>query len=122
MGECIRQLDVLSKTKEEICTRSGLEQLLMPCFQPWSQCITPTEMEDYVSTLIGVRLSYNFDVCKGYAYKDPFGGCGSAHWAEDCWCDDENNNADCNNFDGGACCNSNIPGWDYYCSECQCLQ
>ena len=31
------------------------------------------------------------------------------------WCDDENNNADCN-FDGGACCFNEAQGWDNYCS------
>merc|ERR1712203_900850 len=47
-------------------------------------------------------------------------GCGSPQWAEDQWCDDENNNADCN-WDGGACCNNSFGGWDTYCSDCQCL-
>ena len=42
-------------------------------------------------------------------------GCGSPQWAEDQWCDDENNNADCN-WDGGACCNNAFGGWDTYCS------
>ena len=36
------------------------------------------------------------------------------------YCDDENNNADCN-WDGGACCNNNTAGWDNYCSACECL-
>ena len=31
------------------------------------------------------------------------------------WCDDENNNADCN-YDGGACCFNKAQGWDNYCS------
>ena len=47
-------------------------------------------------------------------------GCGSPHWATDQWCDDENNNADCN-WDGGACCNNDFSGWDTYCSACECL-
>merc|ERR1712021_62204 len=47
-------------------------------------------------------------------------GCGSPTWAEDQWCDDENNNADCN-WDGGACCNNDFGGWDNYCSACECL-
>merc|ERR1719291_448287 len=46
-------------------------------------------------------------------------GCGSPQWAEDQWCDDENNNADCN-WDGGACCNNAFGGWDTYCSACEC--
>ena len=31
-------------------------------------------------------------------YTDPMKGCTYPHWAEDRWCDDENNNAACNNF------------------------
>ena len=42
-------------------------------------------------------------------------GCGSPHWATDMWCDDENNNAECN-WDGGACCFNEAPGWDNYCT------
>ena len=49
-------------------------------------------------------------------------GCTYPHWAEDRWCDDENNNAACNNFDGGACCNNDRPGWNDYCTDCECLQ
>ena len=41
-------------------------------------------------------------------------GCGSPQWAKDQWCDDENNNAGCE-FDGGACCNNNLVGWDTFC-------
>ena len=55
-------------------------------------------------------------------YTDPMKGCTYPHWAEDRWCDDENNNAACNNFDGGACCNNNRPGWNDYCTDCECLQ
>merc|ERR1711934_403825 len=47
----------------------------------------------------------------------PTDGCGSPSWANDMWCDDENNNADCN-WDGGDCCgdvNTN------YCTDCTCL-
>merc|ERR1719418_176866 len=51
----------------------------------------------------------------------PSDGCGSPQWATDKWCDDENNNADCN-WDGGACCNNDFGGWDTYCSACECLE
>ena len=46
-------------------------------------------------------------------------GCGSPLWANDKWCDDENNNAACN-YDGGACCGTNVD--KTYCTKCQCLQ
>merc|ERR1712156_395011 len=47
-------------------------------------------------------------------------GCVSPQWAQDDYCDDENNNAECN-WDGGACCNNNAAGWNNYCSACECL-
>jgi len=49
----------------------------------------------------------------------PSSGCGSPQWATDEWCDDENNNADCN-YDGGACCSNAFGGWDSYCIDCEC--
>merc|ERR1712051_869554 len=49
----------------------------------------------------------------------PPSGCGSPQWATDEWCDDENNNADCN-YDGGACCSNTFGGWDNYCTDCEC--
>jgi len=49
----------------------------------------------------------------------PPSGCGSPQWATDEWCDDENNNADCN-YDGGACCSNTFGGWDSYCTDCEC--
>ena len=36
----------------------------------------------------------------------------------DDYCDDENNNAECQ-FDNGDCCGSNVN--TKYCTECQCL-
>ena len=47
-------------------------------------------------------------------------GCNSPEWANDQYCDDENNNADCN-WDGGACCGNNASGWDNWCTDCECL-
>merc|ERR1711974_590824 len=53
--------------------------------------------------------------------SSPINPCGSPNFANDNFCDDENNNAGCN-FDGGACCNQNIAGWDEYCTDCECLE
>jgi len=50
----------------------------------------------------------------------PTSGCGSPQWANDQWCDDENNNEECN-FDGGACCFNDYSGWDTYCNDCECI-
>ena len=49
------------------------------------------------------------------AAPPPTSGCGSPQWANDQWCDDENNNAECQ-FDGGDCCNNSMENWDWYCS------
>ena len=40
-------------------------------------------------------------------------------WAGDGFCDDINNNLDCN-YDGGDCCGSNVN--TLFCTECQCLE
>ena len=52
-------------------------------------------------------------------------GCGIPNWYKDKWCDDENNNADCN-WDGGDCCastNDNSILYQYCSDEatCKCL-
>jgi len=49
--------------------------------------------------------------------------CMKPEYANDFYCDDENNNAACN-WDGGACCNYfAYPDfkWDKYCKKCKCL-
>ena len=47
-------------------------------------------------------------------------GCVTPEWANDDFCDDENNTPECN-YDGGACCQiSPEDGWDDYCIECEC--
>ena len=49
-------------------------------------------------------------------------GCEVPEFQGDGYCDDENNMAACN-WDGGDCCNNNIPDYPYdtFCTECQCL-
>jgi len=43
-------------------------------------------------------------------------------WIADAYCDDQNNNYECQ-FDGGDCCQENpAEGWDNYCDECACLE
>ena len=58
--------------------------------------------------------------CGGDGTPPPTGGCGSPQWANDQWCDDENNNEGCN-WDGGACCNNDFDGYTEYCTACECL-
>ena len=51
----------------------------------------------------------------------PPSGCEIPEWATDLWCDDENNNAECN-WDGGACCPPHeVSNWNEYCDDCECL-
>ena len=38
---------------------------------------------------------------------------------KDDYCDDDNNNAGCH-YDGGACCNKKVTGWNNFCSDCEC--
>merc|ERR1711862_753309 len=44
---------------------------------------------------------------------------GSPDYANDTFCDDNNNNAGCN-WDNNACCNKAVANWNQYCSECKC--
>ena len=46
------------------------------------------------------------------------GGCGSPQWKGDNYCDDDNNNAECE-WDGGDCCGDGIS--ILLCSACECL-
>ena len=46
------------------------------------------------------------------------GGCSFPQYVGDGYCDDGNNNQECN-FDGGDCCGPNVN--TEYCTECQCL-
>merc|ERR1719273_752715 len=76
--------------------------------------------------LILVFLSFGICIvhCKNFEMRQmerqTSYGCGSPNYTNDIHCDDENNNAGCL-FDGGACCNQNIAGWDEYCTDCECL-
>ena len=45
-------------------------------------------------------------------------GCYNTDYQGDGFCDDENNNANCE-YDGGDCCGDNVD--TSYCTQCQCL-
>jgi len=45
---------------------------------------------------------------------------GNKNWIKDNYCDDGNNNAECQ-WDGGDCCNNSNSGWNHYCTVCKCL-
>ena len=39
---------------------------------------------------------------------------GVPNWVKDKYCDNENNNAECQ-YDGGDCCGNTMANWDWYC-------
>ena len=45
-------------------------------------------------------------------------GCEYPDWIDDDYCDDDNNNEECE-WDGGDCCGSNVN--TDYCIDCECL-
>ena len=47
--------------------------------------------------------------------------CSHGLWPNDPFCDDGNNTPECN-FDGGACCDQDSPVWNFFCTECACLE
>jgi len=54
--------------------------------------------------------------------EPPVGNCfsGLEDFINDGYCDDENNNADCQ-WDGGDCCFNTGDDWDDFCWDCECL-
>merc|ERR1712110_241474 len=85
--------------------------------------------EDCVSVLRFSGYQWADDDCKlpSFSICEPNmeEGCGKPQWANDDYCDDENNHAACN-WDGGACCNHHAYSegvYSYYefCEDCLCL-
>ena len=68
---------------------------------------------------LGCIISFNGKIKDSIRFKTI--GCDSdvPHYIGDGWCDDENNNDDCN-FDGGDCCLDPINA--DYCTECICYE
>ena len=62
-----------------------------------------------VKVIFGVKVLLFLTI--GNSTQSP---CGHQEWVGDSWCDDANNNIDCN-WDGGGCCNKNFADWDLYC-------
>jgi len=46
--------------------------------------------------------------------------CLKKQWIGDGYCDDENNNAECD-YDGGDCCGNSRSNWNKHCQRCTCL-
>ena len=52
----------------------------------------------------------------------PTKGCGLLDFVGNSYCDDENNNAECN-FDNGDCCPPHgLDNWDQHCTACECKE
>ena len=59
--------------------------------------------------------------CNNCQCLDPqYDICFNASLMNDGICHDGNNKPECH-WDGGDCCDNGQPGWDDYCSDCQCL-
>ena len=60
--------------------------------------------------------------CKDPNYSPPptvADPCGAPGYANDEFCDDNNNNEACD-WDGGACCGNSAANWNKYCADCTC--
>jgi len=80
--------------------------------------------EDCVSVLrFNSDLGWRDTDCKKSGFSicevDEEESCKKPKYANDNFCDDENNHAGCN-WDGGACCHNPLEGWDNHCKECKC--
>merc|ERR1712021_244340 len=54
--------------------------------------------------------------------EEPMDDCLGPHRSKDNYCDDQNNNPECD-FDGGDCCQDEAAeGWNQYCNDCLCLE
>ena len=92
----------------------------------WSPCSTD-DMEDNVMENAEKYGQYCLAVNDGSSTPPPNYGCLFPQWANDEYCNDENNTPECD-FDGGACCPGSISSglnpsmeWDLFCSVCQLL-
>ena len=72
-----------------------------------------------LTVAIPVPDSFCFEEGDGGTTPSGSGGTCIEDWIGDDYCDDINNNIDCN-FDGGDCCGANVN--TDYCSECLCLE
>jgi len=68
--------------------------------------------------LIDVEKTIKALINSGTNPTKPCGG--RTNWIKDNYCDDINNNAECQ-WDGGDCCNNSNASWNNYCTVCKCL-
>ena len=73
----------------------------------------------YYTVVIPVPHSFCLEEEDGGTTPSGSGGTCIEDWIGDDYCDDINNNIDCN-FDGGDCCGANVN--TDYCDECLCIE
>ena len=79
-----------------------------------SEKLVATLPEDFL------RFPFFYCQCLDPDYEAPEEVCEYPEWKGDGYCDDGNNNENCQ-WDGGDCCYNFKKGWDKYCDDCQCL-
>ena len=94
------------------------------CFFDGGDCCGPNVNTDYCTVCQCLSEGGSSGGNGGIATTTPSlttnnGGCANQAWVGDGYCDDGNNNQECN-FDGGDCCGDDV-NIDY-CSECLCLE
>jgi len=80
-------------------------------------CVTVLQFQDIKWTSEDCTANH-FAICE-IPEEDK---CGKPEYANDFFCDDENNKAGCH-WDGGACCNRDLwefEHWKSYCTDCEC--
>ena len=93
--------------------------LLQPVTNKWTCCSNA----DF-KVLYDQNQPFCLQPCSGNPPTTPTppGGCVNTDWVGDNYCDDVNNNLECN-FDGGDCCPPHwYSDWDQYCQACECLK
>merc|ERR1712110_883102 len=109
-AEVTSVLDWIAKNTEDSCDGTNPNPTQAPTNAPSSSTEGPSPTDGPVTTEM-----------PPFPTGDPT-GCNTA-WIDDGYCDDGNNNKECQ-FDGGDCCQNPaeaVDGWDQYCTKCECL-
>ena len=89
------------------------------------RCFTNCFCPIYYCCLLGLKTHSFADETARWGI--PGLSCSAGFYPGDPFCNDENNNAECN-FDNGACCDHwTVNGqawslWDHFCTDCECLE
>ena len=105
------QIDCCLDVVEDFCT------IFHPCGVSEGDC----DSHDVCQTglLCGLdNCPDNFDNTTDCCFVDVTKICEHVSWINDNYCDDDNNNVECE-WDGGDCCGSNVN--TLFCSACECL-